>query len=263
MRANYHTHTHFCNHARGTASEYVKSAIDANLEVIGISDHAPNPMIQDVNVRMRPNQLMDYLDEIDIAIKEYGTQIKILKGLEVEFFEGHDDYFINLRNHVEYLILGQHYISKTNDLNNLISGFALGTKDEIYAYSDYLVKAMESNYFDILAHPDLYMCGYKDFDEHAVKVAHRICKKAEETNTILEFNANGYRRGLHDTPQGKRPSYPRIEFWDIVKQYNIKTIISSDCHTPDFIYDETIKKAEETYKSFNTQNIDFITLKKL
>ena len=38
---NFHTHTYRCHHASGTVEEYLKSAADAGIKVIGISDHAP------------------------------------------------------------------------------------------------------------------------------------------------------------------------------------------------------------------------------
>ena len=43
MRSNYHTHTYRCNHATGTIEDYVKEAIKANIDEIGISDHLPHP----------------------------------------------------------------------------------------------------------------------------------------------------------------------------------------------------------------------------
>ena len=144
---------------------------------------------------------------------------------------------------------------------NLLSGFALSTKEQIYMYANYLIDAMDSGHFDIMAHPDLYMCGYKDFDQHAEKVAHMIAKKAEETNTILEYNANGYNRGISLTPQGYQRPYPRNEFWKIVKMYNVNTIISSDCHTPENLYNDTIKKAEEEYRKLGLKTIEILTLK--
>ena len=41
MKANFHTHTARCRHARGADREYVESAIRAGLSVLGFSDHSP------------------------------------------------------------------------------------------------------------------------------------------------------------------------------------------------------------------------------
>ena len=41
MIANYHTHTTRCNHATGTEEEYVQSALERGLEILGFSYHTP------------------------------------------------------------------------------------------------------------------------------------------------------------------------------------------------------------------------------
>ena len=78
---------------------------------------------------------------------------------------------------------------------------------------------------------------------------------------VLEFNANGYRRGLSKTPQGILPPYPRLEFWDIAKTYNVKTIFNSDCHSPKILYDKVIKEAEVAYLILGLNDVGILKLK--
>lgn len=261
MKRNYHTHHHLCNHAEGKTEDYVEEAIYQKFDIIGMSDHAPNSRVGDFNVRMNESDLDIYLKDIEASQKKYGDKITILKGLEVEYFYDHEEYYKDLREKVDYLIHGQHWISMTNSMNDLISGFGLGTKEQILKYADILNDAMESNYFDIMAHPDLYMCGYKDFDETALKVAHKICKSAIDNDMILEFNGNGFRRGKAETPQGLLQPYPRLEFWEVVKSYNCKTIFNSDCHSPEVLYDNVIIKAEEVYVKLGLNDVGILKLK--
>jgi histidinol-phosphatase (PHP family) len=261
MKRNYHTHHYLCKHASGNTEDYVKEAIKHNFDILGMSDHAPNNRVGDRNVRMDESEFDLYLKDIDEARLKYGDKITILKGLEVEFFYDHEDYYKELRKKVDYLIHGQHYISMTDSMNDLFSGFGLRTKDELLKYADILVDAMSSNYFDIFAHPDLYMCGYKDFDETALKVAHIICKAAIDNDVVLEFNANGFRRGRANTPQGVLQPYPRLEFWEIAKLYNCKTILNSDCHSPEILYDTVVKEAEEVYLSLGLNDVGILKLK--
>ncbi len=261
MIRNYHTHTHFCGHAIGNSWDYTKEAIAQGLQVIGISDHAPLDTVKEPHVRMLESEFMNYIADIEAAQVLAKGQITVLKAVEVEFFYDHDEYYNYLRSHVDYLIHGQHYINENKGMDDLISGFALRTKEEIYCYRDYLISAMESGYFDIFAHPDLYLCGYKVFDEAAEEIAHQLCQKALETNSVFEYNANGYRRGSAITPLGPQPQYPRQEFWNIVKQYNVKTILNSDCHNPKFIYDDIIKQAEADYLKLDLNDIGELPLK--
>ncbi len=258
MKTNYHTHHQLCGHAIGNCEDYVQSAIKNNLVELGFSDHAPNSRVDDFGVRMRPKDFESYLEEIELVKNKYSESLTIKKGIEVEFFYDHEEYYDFLVSKLDYLILGQHYISKTKRMDDLISGFALSTKEEIDTYAEYVCEGMKTGHFDILAHPDLYMCGYQDWNEHAIKVAHKIIKCAEETNTILEFNGNGFRRGKRNTPQGKTQPYPRIEFWNLVKQSKVKTIFGVDCHTPEQICDTTIKEAEEVYKNLETNSVEFL-----
>ena len=262
MKVNYHTHHYLCNHATGNTEDYVKEALKIGLKELGMSDHAPNSRVGDSGVRMKPSDFMIYLEDIEAAQSKYKGQIKILKGLEVEYFYDHEEYYDFLREKVDYLIHGQHYISMTRRMDDLISGFGLKTVDQINRYASYLEDAIESGYFDIMAHPDLYLNSYKEFDKYAEDVAHRICKSAKKHNIILEYNANGYRRGGRTTENGFEPNYPRREFWKIVKQYECKTLFGSDAHNPKFLYNHTVKEAEEVYLKLELNMVEHLNIKK-
>jgi len=258
MKTNYHTHHELCGHAIGNCEDYVLEAIKGNLKELGFSDHAPNTRVNDFGVRMKPKDFEGYLEEIEVMQNKYKESLTIRKGIEVEYFYDHEEYYKFLKSKLDYLILGQHYISLTKEMDNLISGFGLGTDKEIETYANYVCEGMRTKNFKILAHPDLYMCGYKDWNQKAIDVANKIIKCAIETDTILEFNGNGFRRGIRNTPQGKTQPYPRIEFWNLVKKTNAKTIFGIDCHSPEQINDDTIKKAEEVYKNLHTNSIEFL-----
>lgn len=258
MKANYHTHHELCGHASGKCEDYVLEAIKNNLEELGFSDHAPNSRVNDSNVRMDINDFEGYLKEIETVQTKYKNQLTIKKGIEVEFFYNHEEYYKFLKSKLDYLILGQHYISLTKQMDNLLSGFGLSTDEQIETYANYVCEGMKTRNFVILAHPDLYMNGYKDWNKKAIEVAHRIINCAIETDTILEFNGNGYRRGIKETPQGKTQLYPRIEFWKLVKASNAKTIFGIDCHSPEQIGDAIIMKAEEVYKNLKTNSVNFL-----
>jgi len=254
MIENYHTHHNFCGHAEGNAWDYVEEAIKLGFSVLGISDHAPNKLINDWGVRMKESQLDEYLADIESARKKAGKKITVLSGLEVEYFPNNEEYYERLKKKTDYLIHGQHYITEDFSYNNLKSGFGLKTKGDIFKYSEFLVQAIESGHFLMFAHPDLYMTGYREWDKNAEEVAHIICRAAKKENAILEFNSNGFRRGLQKTKDGLKRNYPREEFWKIVKSYGVRTFINSDCHTPEFLYDHVIREAEEVYKELGLKN---------
>ncbi|MDE6013685.1 MAG: PHP domain-containing protein [Anaeroplasmataceae bacterium] len=41
IKANYHTHLVYCNHAVGHAEDYIQEALKHHFVEIGITDHAP------------------------------------------------------------------------------------------------------------------------------------------------------------------------------------------------------------------------------
>jgi len=129
----------------------------------------------------------------------------------------------------------------------MYSSFGLKTKEQIHLYKRYVVNAIETGYFDVVAHPELYLYTYNTFDQDALEVAEAIILAAKKHNVLLEYNANGYRKKAVQTAIGKQYVYPRKEFWEVVKRLGAKTILSSDCHDPAFLYDDVIKQAEKDY----------------
>lgn len=240
IKANYHTHHELCNHAHGTTEDYVKEAIKQGLTDLGMSDHVPSRLKLDA-MRMRYKDLPKYYQDVRTTALEYDGKIKLHLGLECEYLEPDDSYYHDFLSEVDYLILGQHYIVQDG---RYISTFGLFRPEHINTYAHDVKNALASGYFSLLAHPDIYMCGYDSFDEAAIEAAHIIAKASLETGVPLEFNANGIRRGIKQTSQGKRYAYPRKEFWDIVRGYDVKIILSADAHHPSLIYDDAMKDAE-------------------
>ncbi len=245
MKNNYHTHMYLCKHANGSVQDYVKKAIELGFETIGMSDHAPFEELKDRSVRMIPSEYPIYLDELEAAVHEYGSLIKIKKGLEIEFFENHIERYDELLNTLDYLALGQHYISDPLSLGGLRSVYALSQPEFLETYADTLVLGMRSLNFKFVCHPDLMLYSYPTFDEHAKAATQKIIDASVQYNVPLEINANGIRKGTRELPEGTRYLYPRLEFWQMVKNSKAKVIISSDAHDPEKLWDEDVAKAYE------------------
>ena len=66
MKVNYHTHTRRCNHAIGSEEDYIKAAIEAKFEEIGIACHTPWDFGDGYKsrVRMQPEELDDYIFQL-------------------------------------------------------------------------------------------------------------------------------------------------------------------------------------------------------
>ena len=240
FKTNYHTHHKLCKHAGGTAEDFIKVAIDLNMEVLGISDHAPSYVL-DETFRMSWAEFPIYVEDVLKNKAKYKDQIEVEIGLEVEFLDPNMNYYDELLSKVDYLILGQHFIQKTKE--TMKSTYNLDSPEDLKIYTKELINGMKSGKFVMIAHPDLFMFSYPKFDEHAKQVAVDLAEASKMYNIPLEFNANGIRRGEIETPEGTRYYYPREDFWRVIKDSKAEIILSADAHSPKELYDFCIKNA--------------------
>ena len=227
-KTNYHTHTKRCMHANGTDADYVKAALDAGLDVLGFSDHGPFPDNR-FDFRMPYADLDEYLTCID-ALRPT-VSFPILKGLEIEYCPDSLDYysFLFKEKKLDYLLLGQHYYQ--DDDGSYISAFStpekIGTRGYI-KYARSVKEALETGYFPILAHPDVFFNNPYSWDDNCEEACDIILNAAIQTGTVLELNANGIRKGIQLLGNDRRWPYPYPNFWKKVAKTSIPVLIGSD-----------------------------------
>ncbi len=248
MKTNYHTHTLRCQHAQGSEAQYVKAAMDAGVSILGFSDHAPFPDY-DFGLRMPYTELNEYLQSIDALTKKYSADIILCKGLEIEYLPEYMDYYQYLLSEkkLDYLLLGEHFY---RDGEGQLFNITQATNTNTYLdYANALAAAMYTGYFKAIAHPDIFAMNLFSWDENCEKACDIIISAAKETGTILEFNANGLRRGTKKYPDGERLMYPHKLFWDKVANTSIPVIVGSDCHEAAQVWDAHLPKSYEILKS--------------
>ena len=249
IKGNYHTHTKRCKHAFGSDEDYVIAAIKAGFSELAFTDHAPWILRDDEHDRIRMNmsEMRDYVDSIRSLKEKYKDQIKILVGLEAEYFESRMEGLKSLvqTHHLDLLVLGNHFHIK--DSNDTYYG---NYKDLINLYDHYLedsTKAMRTGMYKIFAHPDLFFKTVNILNERTKELIHSLCDVALETNTIMEYNLGGKRY---------RDYYPNEPFWKIVAQRGCTVIVGVDAHDPKHLLDiEMYNKAIDFLKSLNAKLI--------
>lgn len=249
MKTNYHSHHQLCGHATGDVEQYVLEAIKNNFDEIGISDHGPIPA--EAFVRMSDEEFENiYLLELENAIKKYSNRIKILKGLEIEFIIGEEEHYKKLLEKVDYLILGCHYYEGLKSLHGY-SSYGIKTHEQLEKYTSLIEQALDTKLFKILAHPDMFMYGYRKFDSFAEECTKRIVDAVNRNDVLLEFNAGGIRTNRYFDENGN-PNYavPNHHFWSIVSGTKVKVILGSDCHKPEELNDEAFQFASELAKMY-------------
>ena len=81
MKANYHTHTRWCNHADGEIEDYVKEAIRKGLKEVAITEHVCLDFASPR--RLRWSNFEAFNNELDMIKLKYKNEIKIIDLLEL------------------------------------------------------------------------------------------------------------------------------------------------------------------------------------
>ncbi len=241
FRKNFHTHNEICGHATGTLEDYVKKAISLGFTDLGMTEHAPFPGDAFSN-RMAFEELSGYLDECFRLKEVYKDDISIRVGLEAEYlwqYDGYYDWLLNSKG-VEYLILGQHYYMDESGYITWLFN-CLENGEQAVGYANSVVRAMKTGYFSYVAHPDLYYMSDIDGSEGCAKADEILIDAAVSRGYILELNANGIRRGIRSFSTGDRYPYTDRLFWDKLKGTDIRVIVGSDAHDPEWLYDDSVK----------------------
>jgi histidinol-phosphatase (PHP family) len=229
MIANYHTHTKRCGHATGEDREYIESAIQAGIQILGFSDHTPMPFEDGWNSGFRiPLQLADdYFYSLETLKKEYREDIEIKIGVEAEYYP---ESFEKYREYIEqypldYSILGQHFLYREQDCR--YSGSPSDDPQKLADYIDNVLRAVETKKFAYIAHPDIlnFTGSYEEYYRQIKPFLERI-KKLE---IPLEINRLGFFEHRH---------YPRDDFFKIAGEVGNKVIIGADAHSPQVFEDE-------------------------
>ena len=234
MKTNYHTHSQRCRHAQGTEEDYVRCALDAGVSILGFSEHAPFPD-HDYGYRMPYEELSDHFSEVDRLAEKYASQMTILKGLEIEYLPKYIPYYERLLNedHLDYLLLGEHFFPMP-DREYLFVADAPDTEMYLW-YARAIDEALKTGLFRM--------------------PSDRIIESAVRYGVILELNANGFRRGIHEYPEGPRLMYPHIKFWEKVVGSGARVIIGSDAHEPCQVWDACMPKAYDMLKGLGIEPI--------
>lgn len=254
MIANYHTHTWRCMHASGTEREYVEEAIKKGLKILGFSDHTPMPYEDDYisPVKMRPDQLEDYVHTVLSLKHEYKKDIEIHLGLETEYYPRYFEALLELTGQypIEYFLLAQHYLG--NEIHDAYSGEATDDPERLKRYCRQSLEALRTGHFTYFAHPDLiHYTGDSAFYDVCMK---ELCLGAKELDIPLEINFLGIRDNRN---------YPDPRFWRIVGEVGNRVIFGADAHQPEHVWQpEALAAAEELVNRFHLNKIDTVRLLK-
>lgn len=250
MRANYHTHTKFCDGEQSPA-DMAKAARAAGFDSLGFSGHAPFPAGMAWGIK--PEDLGAYATEIRRLKKAWAPggeealeagSMDIHLGLEIDWFPPEirpaDGSFSALD--LDYTIGSVHLVGfegvkafpvdgPSADLEAGIA--AAGGARRVYReYYRRLGELILDGGFDILGHFDLVRknnAGNRLFDEESrdyLDAALEIAALLKGRDLVVEINTGAMARGRRDDP------YPALALLREMRSLGVRITLSADAHAP-------------------------------
>jgi histidinol-phosphatase (PHP family) len=239
IKFDLHTHHDRCGHAKGTIKDYVESAIDKGLSIIGISDHSPYFSSEEdqpyPHISMAKSQFQEYVQEVLQLKQQYSGKIDVLLGVESDFFpEQVEKYRSCFKPYpFDYIIGSVHHVDgvsifKKDRWEGLTEHQKLQTKDNYYHLIE---KSARSGMFQILGHIDAMKGYYPAFSTIQTKAIEHTLKVIGENDMAIEINTSGKTKDVGGW-------YPSDEILELANHYGVRVTFGSDAHIPDRVGDE-------------------------
>jgi histidinol-phosphatase (PHP family) len=182
----FHVHTYRCGHAENIPDEkYIREAIKIGAEKIYFADHAPFPGDPFGN-RMKYNELNEYICTLSDLREKYKSQIEVVIGLEIEYLKAFEQYYTNLKEQFDFLLLGQHIYELAPGSYHFmknISGY-----EKSIGILENIINGLSTGYFTYLAHPDRYFIEYDIWNEEYARKTNRIKEICLKNHIFIEYN---------------------------------------------------------------------------
>jgi histidinol-phosphatase (PHP family) len=242
-KVSYHTHNEYCDGAGGI-EEMVQAAIDAGLQTIGISSHAPLPFSSSWNMSI--GRLDDYIREVHELQQRYRCQITILLGAELDYIPDarvREFQEANILPHAfDYFIGSVHYLGTRYpppSFDSSEEGFREVLDSEYHGD----IVAMTAEYYrrvrEMLTVPNVRIIGHLDLikrwnanhtyfqgdEAWYVTAVDETLRAIATSGHIVELNTAGWRRGLGEP-------YPAGWILERCLHYHIPVTINADAHMP-------------------------------
>lgn len=227
---DYQVHS-FCSHdGRAAINDHCLRAIELGLDEIGFSEH------KDFDPE---DPVVNYFDydrykrEVEQARRNYGSQLKIRAGVEIDYQNWFENEIADyLESHEFDFVIGSvHYVDRQMVMTpeyNL-------SRTRHQAYTDYfraISDSVKTGLFDILGHLEyanrrgVTAWGPYRTEDYEDEIQ-EICAALLKYNTALEINTAGLHQNIGLT-------YPTLETASIYAQMGGKLLsIGSDAHHPD------------------------------
>jgi histidinol-phosphatase (PHP family) len=234
MRYDYHVHS---NYSDGRPMAFMlRAASEAGLAGIGFADHCNVTPTADAerhrtemgfNLDLTHERRRDAIERLDDQ-----SDLAVFDAIEVDYnpdYEAEIGSFLD-ETAFDYAIGSVHDLDRTNV--NIQSYFADKPEAErrelVDRYFEKLVALIESELFEIAAHPDLvernaHLRGFAKRDHYE-----QVADAFDKSRTIPEINAGSIGNDYGEF-------HPAPEFLDVLRERGIDLTVGTDSHRPESI----------------------------
>ena len=246
MKANYHTHTVWCDGA-SKVEDVILSAIGKGFCEIGFSSHSAYP--DDSACTVPAAKLSAYFAEVRELAARYAGRIRVLCGVEADYIPlvTDPDRSRYAQFDPDYIIGSIHYVIAPDGArvpvdhtpSLLMCGIAEHFNGDVQAFlrayfaqERDMVRRFD---FDIVGHPDLcrkFNAKHPYFCETAQWYLDELELTASaiaQSGKIVELNTGAISRGWLDD------AYPGEAFRAMLRWQGVRFVLSSDSHSADTI----------------------------
>lgn len=254
IRANFHTHTTFCD-GKNTPVEMVQAAIRLGMTAIGFSGHSYSEY---ESYGMKPETCANYRAEILRLKAVYGHQIDIFLGIEQDSTSDALDYpYDYVIGSIHGMFKDGHYICVDYSEDAMVQAVEDYFQGDYYAYAEHyyqtLAQAVLKHDPTFIGHIDLvtkFNEGGKYFDESHPRyqtAALNALRQLIGADKPFEINTGAISRGYRTTP------YPAPFLLRTIHDLGGRIILSGDSHACDGLlcsYEQATELAKQC--GFNT-----------
>lgn len=241
MKANYHTHTNWCD-GKDSPESVILCAMEKGFDEIGFSSHSTYP--EDNACTVPAAKLPGYFADVRSLAQKYSGRIKVLCGIEADYIPGTTDPDRSRYKGFapDYIIGSVHYVvapdgdripvDHTPELarEGIIRHFGGDVKAYLRTYFAQQREMAEKFDFDVIGHPDLcrkFNSKHPYFDENAPWYLAELEHTADvfaASGKIVEVNTGAISRGWMDD------AYPSSAFRAMLRDRGVRFVLNSDSH---------------------------------
>ncbi|MCR2806249.1 histidinol-phosphatase [Paenibacillus soyae] len=240
MKFDLHTHHFRCGHADGTIEDYIVAAMNAGLQVIGISDHSPYFYHEQdqpsPGVAMARSDFSNYVNEVLRLKEKYEGKIEVLLGIESDYFPDYVEAYREAYKGIpfDYLIGSVHQVGGVSifNRNRWKKLDEKGHINEKKSYYQLIEQSARAGMFDILGHIDAMKGYYPAFsDIPAHEHIDNALRTIGECGVSIEINTSGSTKDVGGW-------YPSDDILERALHFGVNVTFGSDAHVPSRVGDE-------------------------